>query len=354
MRIGVGLVVLICSSAPAEVSQKPRGAVEVPGFELPCSSLASKEACDSIAADQEKRTGPTQTTIDLGAATVSIVEKRSRADESMILPVLRKQEARWAHAVRITPEMIAGVYTEVFEPEQGVAPRNRNRVLINLHSGGFMVGGPTAGRVESLPISGLGRIKVISIDYRMAPEYRFPAASEDVAAVYTELLKRYDPKNIGIYGCSAGGILTAQSVAWFLHKGLPVPGAIGMFSGTGQSIEQGDSVYLPLDQPLQIGNQPLSSWLYFKGMREDDPLISPVRTPSILKKFPPSLLITGSRAYDLSSIVDAANRLTLAGVPTQLNVWDGVGHCFLSNPDLPESREAERVIVDFFDRRLKP
>jgi acetyl esterase/lipase len=78
-------------------------------------------------------------------------------------------------------------------------------------------------------MAGIGHVKVISIDYRQAPEHKFPAASEDVAKVYQELLKTFKAENIGIYGCSAGGFLTAQSVAWFQAHNLPAPGAIGIF-----------------------------------------------------------------------------------------------------------------------------
>ena len=73
-------------------------------------------------------------------------------------------------------------------------------------------------------------IQVITVDYREAPEHAFPAASEDVATVYRDLLKQYDPKSIGIYGISAGGFLTAQTVAWLQQENLPMPGAIGIFS----------------------------------------------------------------------------------------------------------------------------
>ena len=66
-----------------------------------------------------------------------------------------------------------------------------------------------------MPVAVLGRIKVVSLDYREGPKYRFPAASEDVAAAYRELLKTYRAEDIGIYGCSAGGMLTGMSVAWF-------------------------------------------------------------------------------------------------------------------------------------------
>jgi carboxylesterase type B len=102
---------------------------------------------------------------------------------------------------------------------------NRGRVLINLHGGAFLWGAHSGGLVESIPVASVGKLKVISVDYRQGPEATFPAASEDVAAVYTALLKRYEPQNIGIYGCSAGGVLTAQSVAWIAAHGLPRPGA---------------------------------------------------------------------------------------------------------------------------------
>jgi epsilon-lactone hydrolase len=129
----------------------------------------------------------------------------------------------------MTAQQIGGVNTEVFVPEDGIARKNQRRVLINVHGGGFEGGSRTISHIESVPISSVGRIKVVSIDYRMGLEYAFPAASEDVESVYRELLKTYKAKNIGIYGCSAGGALTAQSVSWFENKDLALPGAVGMF-----------------------------------------------------------------------------------------------------------------------------
>ncbi|HEY5412352.1 MAG TPA: alpha/beta hydrolase fold domain-containing protein, partial [Caulobacteraceae bacterium] len=122
---------------------------------------------------------------------------------------------------------IAGVHAFVYTPRSGVAVRNRRRVLIDLHGGGFSGCFPGCAELESIPVAALGRIEVISLDYREGPKFRFPAASEDVAAVYRQLLKRYPAANIGIYGCSAGGMLTAMSVAWFQRHDLPRPGAAG-------------------------------------------------------------------------------------------------------------------------------
>ena len=82
------------------------------------------------------------------------------------------------------------------------------------------------------------------------PDNKFPAASEDVASVYQELLKKYKPKNIGIYGCSAGGMQTAMSVAWFQKHSLPLPGAIGIFCASAGGIFGGDALYtaMPLGE----------------------------------------------------------------------------------------------------------
>ena len=75
-------------------------------------------------------------------------------------------------------------------------------------------------------------------------------------------------------------------------------------------------------------------------------------SPALLAKFPPTLLITGSRDFTLSSVLHSQALLAAAGVDTELHVWDGMWHSFFSDPEMPESREAYAVMVRFFDRRL--
>jgi monoterpene epsilon-lactone hydrolase len=202
----------------------------------------------------------------------------------------------------------------------------------------------------------LGRIKVVSVDYRMAPEHTFPASSVDLAVVYESLLGEYEPHNIGIYGSSAGGILTAQSVPRFLEHDLPLPGALGMLGGSGQSLHKGDSAALAsYVYDGAAGIPPESDFdvlPYFAGTEFGSRLAAPMLWPDVLAEFPPSLLVTGSRAFEMSSIIDAHNKLTLAGAGSRLHIWDGLGHCFYLDPDLPESREVEAVIVDFFAQAL--
>lgn len=251
-------------------------------------------------------------------------------------------------------ETIAGVGTDVVLPAQGVAPENRHRVLINLHGGAFLWGAHSGALVEAIPIASLGRIKVISVDYRQGPEHAFPAASEDVKAVYRALLKDYRPAQIGIYGCSAGGILTGEAVARFITDKLPVPGAIGTFCGSLVTID-GDSTYIapPLNgQAVPTHPLDLLALPYFRGADPRDPLVQPGLSPTLLARFPPTLLITGTRDMAMSSVVHSQALLDQAGVPAELHVWEGMWHSFFSDPELPESRAAYRTIVAFFERHL--
>lgn len=266
----------------------------------------------------------------------------------------RAERMRKIYPVRIHAERIAGVGTDVVEPEQGIAANNRTRVLINLHGGGFLWGAHSGGLVEAIPVASLGRIKVISVDYRQGPEHVFPAASEDVEAVYRELLKQYKPADIGIYGCSAGGVLTGEVVARLISRKLPVPGAIGMFCGAVVNMD-GDSAYVgPLlnGGPVPTAPLKLESLPYFKGASADDPLVMPGVSPALLARFPPTLLISGTRDFAMSSVIRSQTLLNQAGVETELRLWDGMWHSFFSDPELPESKDAYAVMVKFFDRHL--
>lgn len=254
------------------------------------------------------------------------------------------------YPVKVHHETLAGVAADVVVPAQGVAEENRHRVLINLHGGAFLWGAHSGGLVEAIPVASVGRIKVITLDYRQGPEHTFPAASDDVEAVYRALLKQYTPSQIGIYGCSAGGILTAESVARLIHDQVPVPGAIGTFCGSLFDID-GDSAYVaPLlnGQGVPAHRLMLTDLPYFRGANPQDPMVQPGVSPALLAKFPPTLLITGTRDMTMSSVVYSQQVLDNAGVHTELHVWEGMWHSFFSDPQLPESQQAYRVIARFF------
>lgn len=332
----LGTAVAAQETAP---SVKPDGTITSPATSIPYSAFASPEA---RAFFYKLAIAPKAPPIDGPIEANRVFYDRINSDR-----VARMQKM---YAVKIHSETIAGVGTDVVLPAQGVATENQHRVLINLHGGAFLWGAHSGGLVEAIPIASVGRIKVITVDYRQGPEHTFPAASDDVEAVYRALLKRYKPAEIGIYGCSAGGILTGESVARLIKDNVPVPGAIGTFCGSLLDVD-GDSAYVgPLlnGQDVPAHRLTLADLPYFHGANPRDPLVQPGLSPALLAKFPPTLLITGTRDMTLSSVVASQQLLDKAGVKTELHVWDGMWHSFFSDPELPESQDAYRVMVKFF------
>jgi acetyl esterase/lipase len=263
---------------------------------------------------------------------------------------------------------MGGVHVVIYTPKDGISAKNKDRVLIQLHGGGFSGCWPGCAELESMPIASLGHIKVVSVDYREGPKYQFPAASEDVAAVYTEVLKSYRPENVGIYGCSAGGMLTAMSLAWFQKHNLPRPGAAGIYcagAGTPPGIPAmgGDAAYtsVPIGEArLSPGpdSLPASNTRgpqgpgYLSAADPNDPLVNPVISPEAMAKFPPTLIITGTRDMAMSAALYTHEQLSKAGVDAELHVWEGMFHGFFYNPDPPESQDAFNTMVRFFDTHL--
>ena len=125
---------------------------------------------------------------------------------------------------------MAGVPVHIVTPD-GMPEANKDKVLLNLHGGGF--NSDSGSYTESIPIASYTGIKVVAVLYRLAPEHPYPAAVDDSVAVYKELLKTYTPNHIVIYGTSAGAILTAEVAARLKQLGLPLPAALGVFSGMG-------------------------------------------------------------------------------------------------------------------------
>jgi len=343
LTLGSGLLAAQ-DSASARPTMRADGTTPVRAYDLPVSKFLTPEA-RKIYIETNLAAGK----LFEGCTTTADTEEGAAALRRCLAPIfamsIAKLKARYP--VEIEPQTIGGIYTEVVTPVAGIAPENQNRVLINVHGGGFTIGSRTESQVESIPIAASGRIKVVSVDYRMGPEHQFPAASQDVAAVYRAILKQYQPENVGIYGCSAGGVLTAQSLAWFQKEGLPTPGAAGMFCAAASYWDEGDSGYY-----VNGGPQPPSQNPYLKNANLADPLVFPINSPAVLAKFPPSLLVVATRDFALSSVVQTHSELVRLGVEAELHVWEGLGHAFFFNPDLPQSREMYDVTVKFFAKHL--
>ena len=289
--------------------------------------------------------------------------KRRAPDEGPAEPLaLRRQRtdaytaaarAAWTAICpnRIVEEKMAGVPVRVVTPE-GMPAASRDKVLMNLHGGGF--NSDSGSYTESIPIASYTGIKVVAVLYRLAPEHPFPAQVDDAVAVYRELLKSYKPDHIVIYGTSAGAILTGEVAVKLKQLGLPLPAALGIFSGLGDFAREGDSLAMyalgglsgHLDPP---GNGPHDPE-YLHGADARDPVVSPVYAD--LRGLPPTLFVSSGRDLLLSGTVNLHRAFLLAGVEAHLVVYDALPHAFWYNPRLPEAIEANHIMAHFFLQRL--
>jgi len=324
------------------------GTINGPAQTAPMSSFLSEETKAEFTRRLRETPAPSMTD---GLDAV-----RKRSDD-----MSKKYFEEWLgiYPLSVEETMIGGVRTHVIIPQSGVVPGNENRVMINAHMGGFMFGSAYGGQVEAAPLAGHAGVKVIAVDYRLAPEHQFPAASEDMEAVYREVLKTTKPENVGIYGCSAGGTLTAQVIPWFIEKGLPLPGAIGIFcSGAmGTFWFGGDSAtvspLLNATVPISAADMDARPRNYFDGVDQSDPLVTPGLFPDTLAQFPPTLVVSGTRDIAMSNAIITHTELLKADVEADLFIQEGLGHGhFFLFPGSDESATAYKVIWDFFDRHL--
>jgi len=278
----------------------------------------------------------------------SLADRRKHLDEWEV-----QSRAEWSKIcpTKIEEIKIGGVAVHVVTPE-GMRAANRDKVLINLHGGGF--NGDSGSYTESIPIASYTGIKVVAVVYRLAPENPFPAGVDDGIAVYKELLKTYKPDHIVIYGTSAGATLTAEVAVKLKQLGLPMPAALGIFSTVSDFTDMGDSHAMYAETGLAGHLAPPDGRphdpYYIRSTDPKDPVLSPIYAD--LRGLPPTLFVTSGRDMLLSSTTNLHRAYLRAGVDARLVVFDGLPHAFWYHPEMPESIEANHIMAKFFLEHL--
>jgi len=309
-----------------------------PGTVPPMADWVSEPARRRFAASVEGTAAPPG----------SVSELRDHYD---VINSRRLALALQSFAVDIEQATLGGVPVALVTPKTGVVD---DGILLCLHGGGFTWGAGAGALIEAVPIAATARRLVIAIDYRLAPEHLYPAAIDDVLACYDQLLEQRPAASIGIYGCSAGGLLAAQTVARLIRERRPLPGAIAMLHAAGLELG-GDSLALAaaLNGVARVDIPPsLRSLPFLAEADPADPLVFPGDHPGILSNFPSTLLISGSRDFAASSLATMHRRLLAAGVHAEFVLFDGMWHAHHVDTDLPEARETFDIMTRFFASHL--
>jgi len=229
-----------------------------------------------------------------------------------------------------------------------------NRVILYLHGGCYATGSIETHRDLMTRLSIGASMRVLGLNYRLAPTHPFPAAVEDAAAAYRWLLRiGIEPSRIAIAGDSAGAGLALAAIITIRDEGLPVPGAVVCLSPwvdlavTGASMES-----KARDDPI-VSRDMLLGWgkLYLGNHDPRIPLASPLYAD--LHHIPPMLIQVGSAEVLLDDSVRVAERASAAGVNTTLEVWPDMIHVWHSFAAiLLEARQAIECIGKFVRTNL--
>ena len=233
------------------------------------------------------------------------------------------------------------------------AKNNNQATILYLHGGGYTMGSAQTHTGITGVLSELSQIRVLSVDYRLAPEDPHPAAIQDAVSAYRWLLKQGVPaKSIVIGGDSAGGGLTFATLLELKDKGESLPAAAFAISPWVDLAVTGETIATKadIDPMITLSGLYYMAALYAKDMDLRAPLISPIYAD--LSGLPPVLIHVGTSEMLLSDSRRIAEALKRAGVDCTLKEWEDLFHVFHSVVRIPEARIATEEIASFIKRNI--
>ncbi|MEM7101434.1 MAG: alpha/beta hydrolase fold domain-containing protein [Pseudomonadota bacterium] len=265
------------------------------------------------------------------------------------------KQAAPAMGVTITERSVGDAMFRKVQPK-AVAEKFKNNVFVHMHSGGYTLNAGLAGTPEAVLIAARLQIPVIAIDYRMPPQDPFPAAVDDVVAIYQNVLESYKPEEIGFGGSSAGGGLALSAIHRFKQENIPLPAAVFAGSPWADLTKTSDSLYAleGIDRGVVTydGVLAASAKAYANGESLTHSLISPLYGD--FTNFPPTQLVTGTRDLFLSDSARTHRAMKRAGVAAELNVYEGISHVgYLLSFTSPEAVEVFSDLGSFLNEHLK-
>ena len=235
-------------------------------------------------------------------------------------------------------------------------PESRpSRVLLYFHGGGYGIGSAETHRDLVARLCRAAGARALSVDYRLAPEHRYPAAVEDAVASYRWLLDQgVPPDAIAVAGDSAGGGLALGALLALRDKAVPLPAAAVCMSPVTDHLKTGASMETKaaLDPIVQRQSSTANSKRYIGEGDPKAPYASPLYAD--LRDLPPILILVGTAEVLLDDSTRFAERSRAASVETDIEVWEDMIHIWPFFADIPEAGKAVERMAAFIRAKLKP
>lgn len=280
------------------------------------------------------------------AANTSVdFARRANRTQLKILGLLRRTPLGY-HISKVT---LGGVSCEwVWKNESFPS----DAVIVLLHGGGFIAGSAASHREIAWRLCGYSGLPVISVNYRLAPEFTYPAQVDDVMAVYTALQDSGYNK-IGLAGDSAGGNLALVAIAECQRRFISLPSAVACLSPWADLTHSGDSIQRNGRREAVIAPSRLDAIAaQYRGDADAaNPGVSPLFSNYV--GYPPLQLHAMSSEILLDDTLRIAETARQAGVSVDCHIWNHAPHAApLFADTLPEGRKILRLCAQFFIRYL--
>jgi acetyl esterase/lipase len=226
------------------------------------------------------------------------------------------------------------------------------RSVLYFHGGGYFSCGLDTHRPVAAAISRRAQARVLSVDYRLAPEHPCPAAVDDALAWYRELLSDTPAAQIVIAGDSAGGGLVVACLQAALHQGLPMPAGAVLFSPWVDLASTGESIHTQAQSDVMFNPENLvdAAKLYLAGRSATDPMASPLYGSML--GMPPLLIFASKSEILLSDATRLHDKALVAGVSSQLVLQPNMPHVWPIMVMLPEAKASLRQVAAFMRERV--
>lgn len=244
-----------------------------------------------------------------------------------------------AVAVQMYEPLLKSLAPQVRETNLGGVPvlevrskrgSSRAAILVYVHGGAFTLFTARTSLEGAALMAEKTGMTVYSVDYTTAPRARWPQVTDQVISVYRALLSQgRSPRQIGLYGDSAGGSIVVGSVLKMRAAGVAAPGALLLQSPWSDVTESGES-YCTLksaDPVLQMSELKVAAAAYAVPAEQKNPYVSPVYG-DYGKDFPPTLIQGGTREILLSGFVRQYRAIDAAGGVAVLDLYEGMPHVF--------------------------
>jgi acetyl esterase/lipase len=291
----------------------------------------------------------------LGCWWVRFRTKRKPAGEDRLVEFTRR--------VFKPPAWLVGLHSRGVKIERAegsvkgewILPRDSSgnkSVLYYLHGGGYISGSAKTNRPITVPLARRLGCRTFSLDYRLAPEHRFPAAIDDALAGYRWLVSQgIDPQFMAVAGDSAGGGLGLALVMKLRDLGEKLPACIACLSPWTDLTGSGDSVLANSERDPMFVAEDMERYasVYLGSRSREDPMASPLL--GHFAEMPPLLIHVGESECLLDDARRVHEKMIAAGRSSELRVFKGVPHGWhFGTPFVPEARESLREIAAFIAR----